>query len=353
MYDSKKFFSPFFFNAMKYFTAMIVATISYCTKVYANSEGLFTAWIVFAAISMIYSFFWDLKYDWGFLEKGSKHKGLRNVLAYHHIHLYYIVIVANFFLRMSWIVSISPDIVAQMMRPELVTFIVAFLEVFRRCVWNFLRVEKEHIANCGSFKAVESLVLPYSHLEYNDTGKVILKNELDRLSEKVSQDNEKYVLIKGGHSRISSIASTNIPGSIGYSSKELDQEIALNEKIESNLVMNHDESSIMMSIPEICVEERIAYSKEHMENVRKTELPLQQWKSEVKEAKKEIKKRMIVFHITMQQNHNQQINVEEGPTSQEMMASSNNNIDLVITKEMNPPIGNDSPNLSPVQTVSL
>ncbi len=28
------------------------------------------------------------------------------------------------------------------------------IEIFRRGVWNLLRVEKEHLQNCGDFKAV-------------------------------------------------------------------------------------------------------------------------------------------------------------------------------------------------------
>lgn len=28
------------------------------------------------------------------------------------------------------------------------------IEIFRRGIWNLLRVEKEHLQNCGDFKAV-------------------------------------------------------------------------------------------------------------------------------------------------------------------------------------------------------
>jgi hypothetical protein len=30
-----------------------------------------------------------------------------------------------------------------------------------RAIWNFIRVEKEHIKNCGVFSAVEDVTLPY------------------------------------------------------------------------------------------------------------------------------------------------------------------------------------------------
>lgn len=38
----------------------------------------------------------------------------------------------------------------------LVTFL-APLEVFRRFVWNFFRLENEHLNNCGKFRAVRDI----------------------------------------------------------------------------------------------------------------------------------------------------------------------------------------------------
>lgn len=37
------------------------------------------------------------------------------------------------------------------------TSIVAPLEVFRRFVWNFFRLENEHLNNCGKFRAVRDI----------------------------------------------------------------------------------------------------------------------------------------------------------------------------------------------------
>jgi hypothetical protein len=37
--------------------------------------------------------------------------------------------------------------------------ITMFLELVRRAIWNFIRVEKEHIKNCGVFSAVEDVRL--------------------------------------------------------------------------------------------------------------------------------------------------------------------------------------------------
>ena len=45
-------------------------------------------WIVAAVVSTSYSYFWDLKFDWGFLRKDSKYKFLRSELAYKNVKSY-------------------------------------------------------------------------------------------------------------------------------------------------------------------------------------------------------------------------------------------------------------------------
>ena len=44
-----------------------------------NNE-FFTVWLCLAIFSTIFNYFWDLKVDWGLLEKGSKNIFLRNQL---------------------------------------------------------------------------------------------------------------------------------------------------------------------------------------------------------------------------------------------------------------------------------
>jgi hypothetical protein len=45
-------------------------------------------------------------------------------------------------------------------------------------VWNILRVEKEHISNCGDFKAVEELILPIKNIEFECDDELELVQEL-------------------------------------------------------------------------------------------------------------------------------------------------------------------------------
>jgi hypothetical protein len=40
---------------------------------------------------------------------------------------------------------------------DIMLSILAPLEVFRRFVWNYFRLENEHLNNCGKFRAVRDI----------------------------------------------------------------------------------------------------------------------------------------------------------------------------------------------------
>ena len=40
-----------------------------------------------------------------------------------------------------------------------VATIAAILEVFRRFIWNYLRLENEHLNNCGEFRATRDITI--------------------------------------------------------------------------------------------------------------------------------------------------------------------------------------------------
>lgn len=89
------------------------------------------------------------------LEKDSKYRFLRNNLCYKNPTIYYSAIVVNLLLRYSWTLTISPYVVVLIPKSTFLPFLTGFLEIFRRCMWNFFRVEKEHVANCSSFSIVK------------------------------------------------------------------------------------------------------------------------------------------------------------------------------------------------------
>jgi len=62
----------------------------------------------------------------------------------------------DFLLRFGWAISLSLTEMGYDFGDIMVS-ILAFLEVFRRFVWNFFRLENEHLNNCGKFRAVRDI----------------------------------------------------------------------------------------------------------------------------------------------------------------------------------------------------
>ena len=112
-------------------------------------------------------------------------------MIYNNRWFYYLAMVEDFILRLSWVMNVSLA-EAWMLNADLLTCIVAPLEVFRRFIWNYLRafkfeslscflqrsllvgLENEHVNNCGQFRAVRDISI-----------KPIKKGDLDALLAKM------------------------------------------------------------------------------------------------------------------------------------------------------------------------
>ena len=84
-------------------------------------------WLLFTFITTIYSYAWDIRMDWGLFEKNHKYPFLREVLVLPYKKVYYGVIVLNFFMRCSWILSLSPAITNLIGNANLVSLLVGMV----------------------------------------------------------------------------------------------------------------------------------------------------------------------------------------------------------------------------------
>ena len=84
------------FNFGKYMFSINTAILSY---LYSTAGSLMNWWLLSAGISTIYSYIWDIKMDWGFLDPKSEHRFLRPMLCYQNTKFYYFAIVTNLILR--------------------------------------------------------------------------------------------------------------------------------------------------------------------------------------------------------------------------------------------------------------
>ena len=116
-------------------------------------------WILTALISSTYKVFWDLKMDWGFFQKNSgKNPFLREQIIYSRKSYYYMTIVQNILFRYIWMLNIFVHFNTLFGEySDMVGFVFGFIEVFRRFIWNYFRLENEHLNNCGGFRAVRDI----------------------------------------------------------------------------------------------------------------------------------------------------------------------------------------------------
>lgn len=115
-------------------------------------------WICFALFSSTYKLIWDFKMDWGLFDKNSKHRFLRQQLVYSSISFYYAAMIQNLVFRYIWILNILPYFSQTFSDySDLLAFVLAIIELFRRFIWNFFRLENEHVNNCGEFRAVREI----------------------------------------------------------------------------------------------------------------------------------------------------------------------------------------------------
>ncbi|KAG0252375.1 hypothetical protein BG011_007016 [Mortierella polycephala] len=153
---------PHLLNAGKYSASLINLFVYFSYRHYGGPH-LKVAWIFMSLLTSVYTFSWDVYMDWGLFRFG-KHGGgahghpfLRQELVYSRAWVYYVAIVLDFLGRFSWVVRLIPMDV----NVHVLSFALAFFEVLRRWQWNFFRLENEHLNNCGQFRAIKDIPLPF------------------------------------------------------------------------------------------------------------------------------------------------------------------------------------------------
>jgi xenotropic and polytropic retrovirus receptor 1 len=145
-------------NAGKYLSSISVILASFAYNTLGMTEFSYL-WAATAAVSSMYSAAWDAKVDWGLFGRNAKRPLLRAEIAY-PVWFYYFMLVMNPILRVSWLATFSPTSfgLGEVSREVLLTF-VSVVEIIRRGLWNLIRVENEHINNCGEYRAVKFVPL--------------------------------------------------------------------------------------------------------------------------------------------------------------------------------------------------
>lgn len=206
--DSREAF-PHLVNAGKYSTTFFVVIFTtlriYYAPSYANLYDNPFTYLMLASqfISSVYTYTWDIKMDWGLLSSSSngENRFLRDEIVYSP-GFYYFAILEDLALRFVWVLSFLL-IQNNLVSPEVMTSVLAPLEVFRRFIWNFFRLENEHLNNCGKFRAVRDIsVAPIdssdqiSIIRMMDEENGVINRHIKKKNPKKSKDVDKKPLIK-------------------------------------------------------------------------------------------------------------------------------------------------------------
>lgn len=73
----------------------------------------------------------------------------------------------NVLLRLAWMQTVM-NITIWTLHKQAVIAIVASLEIIRRGLWNFFRLENEHLNNVGNYRAFKSVPLPFDYNDYKN-----------------------------------------------------------------------------------------------------------------------------------------------------------------------------------------
>ena len=118
-------------------------------------------WLGLFIITSLYSFCWDVYMDWGLGRREYGFLGPR--LMFPKKSYYYLVIAADLVLRFMWMLTLlPPQSGAKFELPAYLSAISMTVELFRRTIWSFFRLEHEHRVNTSGFRRVNVVPLHFN-----------------------------------------------------------------------------------------------------------------------------------------------------------------------------------------------
>ena len=205
IYDSKKLF-PKLYSIINYCLSISVALLSF---LWPQHPSLHIFWLIFTFILSCCSFTWDIIIDFGFFEKGDNYP-LRNKLYYKPKIIYYLIAIYNFVLRFFWLLTISPEVLGTLFRPETLSIILNSFEITRRACWNILKVENKHIDISKEFKVSNDIDLPFVKVKgkyVNNESNLLNIMKMNR-KEKIQVEIEKVLQENRSNSRAKYLSRT-------------------------------------------------------------------------------------------------------------------------------------------------
>lgn len=116
------------------FVGFFRGLLSFITTIFAflnrlNAfNGIFAIWLTFSIITTLFSWFIDIKYDWGIFDRKSKNFLRQKLLFPQAKFIYYFFALFNLVLRTAWVLTISNLIIVNKGFPQLIfVMIISYL----------------------------------------------------------------------------------------------------------------------------------------------------------------------------------------------------------------------------------
>ncbi|CAF4957679.1 unnamed protein product [Rotaria sp. Silwood1] len=110
----------------------------------------------------------------------EENKFLRNQIVYPSRFYYYAAFIEDVIFLHIWAINVfrqfrrfSAEYI------DIIGFIFSLTEIFRRFIWNYFRLENEHLINCGEFRAVRDIsIAPLSTAVDHATSENMIDKEM-------------------------------------------------------------------------------------------------------------------------------------------------------------------------------
>ncbi|KAL4578256.1 hypothetical protein LXL04_014376 [Taraxacum kok-saghyz] len=156
-------------NGSRYLLTIVAVVIRTIFELKINKTWKILALLTSIA-AILFNTYWDVVVDWGLLQNNSKNLFLRDKLAVRRKYMYFVVMVLDVMLRLAWL-QLVLKFNLHYLKGTAISSLFSCLEIFRRGVWMFFRLENEHLNNVGKYRAFKSVPLPFSYYEEDDDEK--------------------------------------------------------------------------------------------------------------------------------------------------------------------------------------
>ncbi|CAN0865108.1 Phosphate transporter PHO1 homolog 10 [Linum grandiflorum] len=150
-------------NALKYLSTIIAVVLRTTFELKRGTTRMALA-LASSAAAAAFNAYWDVAVDWGLLRRNSKNRFLRDRILVPHKSVYFVAMAVDVVLRLAWM-QLVLELNLRSLHKMAALSCMSCLEIVRRGLWNFFRLENEHLNNVGKYRAFNSVPLPFSYCD--------------------------------------------------------------------------------------------------------------------------------------------------------------------------------------------